>query len=502
MSKGKLLAVCVVWLIIAAAIAGAYRLFIYPYYHGNLMAGTSSDSQYKHSVNLALDSFSGYAVLRSPFMKDELTKKRIRLNLQDDGADYGARIEALRNGQTQMAVFTIDALLKVSADIGDLPGTIVAIIDETRGADAVVAYKQAVPNIDALNRADMHFVLTPDSPSETLARVVRTHFNLDNLPEGNAAFVTANDAEAVYKVYRTANQSEPQAFVLWEPYVTKVLENPNTHIVADSSKFRGYIVDVLVVNRDFLLKNNDVVQEILGCYFRAAYNYRDSMVDLVLADARLTGTPLNKKQAENLVKGIWWKNTQENFAHFGIQPGKSILLLEDMIGNITNVLQTTGGMSADPTNGKPTDLYYDKLLTKLQTNNFHPGLASETVRDDRVSLPKLTESQWKSLAPVGTLSVPELVFGRGNDRLVPSSQTTLDDLVKTLNSLPQAYVIVQGNASTRGDAEANQKLAQDRASAAERYLVGAGVDANRIHAVAGQPSGSTTVSFVLGQPPY
>ncbi|MEM7312330.1 MAG: phosphate ABC transporter substrate-binding/OmpA family protein, partial [Planctomycetota bacterium] len=273
-------------------------------------------------------------------------------------------------------------------------------------------------------------------------------------------------------------------------------------LVADSSKFRGYIVDVIVVNRDYLLKNQDVVKDILGSYFRSAYHYRDSMVDLVLDDAKLTGTALNRKQAENLVKGIWWKNTQENFAHFGLQQGKSTQLLEDMIGNITNVLQSTGGMASDPTNGQPTALYYDKLLTTLQTNNFHPGLASETVRDDRIALPKLTEEQWKSLSPVGTLSVPKLEFGRGNDSLIPSSEVTLDDLVKTLNSFPQAYVIVEGNASTKGNAEANQRLAQNRAAAAERYLVGAGVDANRIHAVAGKPSGSTTVSFVLGQPPY
>ncbi len=290
--------------------------------------------------------------------------------------------------------------------------------------------------------------------------------------------------------------------MVWEPYVTKILENPNTHILADSSKFRGYIVDVLVAERDFLRKNEQVVLDILGCYFRAAYHYRDSMVELVLDDARRSGEPLSQPQAENLVQGIWWKNTQENFAHFGLQPGQSTQLLEDMIDNITRVLLRSHVINQDPTKGQPTQLFFDKPLQQLQTNNFHPGLSSEQVRDDKIVLPKLTAAEWERLVPIGTLNVEQLVFARGTDQLIPSSKAHLDDLVDTLNSLPQAYVLVLGNASQRGDAEANKALAGRRAATAEQYLISAGIDPNRIRSVATEPSGATSVSFVLGQPPY
>ena len=53
-----------------------------------------------------------------------------------------------------------------------------------------------------------------------------------------------------------------------------------------------------------------------------------------------------------------------------------------------------------------------------------------------------------------------------------------------------------------GDLAANKLLAEQRAAAAKAYLVEAGVDPNRIRAVGGEPSGRTSVSFVLGQPPY
>ena len=500
MSKGKLLAVCIVWLLIAAGVAVAYRFLIYPRQQQETLSGTSSDSKYQHSIRVAVDSFSGYAILRSPKMRDELAHRRIRLQFESDNADYRARIDALRSGKVQMAVFTIDALLSMCAEIGELPGTIVAVIDETRGADAIVAYRDAVPNVDALNRDDMRFVLTPDSPSETLARVVMSHFRLDNLsPE---PFESTADADTVLAKYRQASPTSPRAFVLWEPYVSKILENQDTHIVVDSSQFRGYIVDVLVVQRDFLLKNEDVVQEVLAGYFRSAYHYRDKMQSLVFEDARDMGTPLTQEQATRLVEGIWWKNTQENFDHFGIQSGPRLQLLEDMIANITRVLTTTGALPEDPTGGQPHVLYYDKALRALQSNRFHPGLASEQVRDDDRKLPALDDAGWQGLLPVGTLSVPPLVFARGTARLTPSSERTLDELVQSLQSFPLAYVRVQGNASLRGDPQANARLALQRAETARDYLVAAGVDPDRVRAGAGEPSGSTSVSFVLGQPPY
>ena len=501
MSKGKLLAVCIIWLVIIAALAATYRWVISPSRKDNLRDLTDSDSRYDFQVSLSLDSFSGYAVLRSPEFRKQLQRKRILLDLVDDGADYGKRIRSLTDGDTQMAVFTIDALLKVTSDLDDLPATIVGVIDETRGADAMVAYKKAVPNVDALNAPEMQIVLTPDSPSETLARVVMTHFGLDQLQ--NRPFVTRQDAESVYKHYRTSNPNEPKAFVLWEPYVTKMLENPNTHVVVDSSRFRGYIVDVLVVNRDYLVKNQGIVEDVLGCYFRAAYHYRADMVQLVLDDAKRTGAPLTPKQAENLVNGIWWKNTQENFAHFGLREHEGVQLLEDMVRNLTKVLTTAGAIERDPTDGKAAAMFFDGLLRKLQTSSFHPGIDQETIRDEAVELVALDDAGWSRLVPIGTLEVPELVFARGTPRLTDSSRSTLDELVGTLNDWPQYYLLIKGNASLKGDdLQANQDLAEARALAAQQYLIDSGVNRNRVRAVGGEPSGRSSVTFVLGQPPY
>lgn len=511
MSKGKLLALCMVWLVIIGVGAMAWKWIIAPSRENAQQAQeeedrnkTSDPSRYDHQISFALDSFSGYAIIRSQTFHNELAKKRIKLNLVDDNADYGKRFAGLKSGEHKMAAFTIDSLVKANAQAGDDPAVIVAIIDETRGADAMVAYKSIVPNIDALNHADTRFVLTPDSPSETLTRVVMTRFNLDNLSDDPIRPV--NDANEVYNLYRDSSPNTRDVYVLWEPFVSKVLlENPEMHIVVDSSQFTGYIVDVIVASRDFLRKKPDIVREILGCYFRAAYEHRGNMLSLVMEDAKSSSAPLTNEQAQRLVDGIWWKNTKENFAHFQLQdyPGRSLQFLEDSIGNITSVLMKSGVINNDPTSGRPSSLFFSQPLRQLMESEFHPGLGDETVRKDQIELPELSESQWNQLIDVGggTLDVDSLVFPPSRSDLTASSKAILDDLAQKLQTA-RYYLLIKGNASRRGNPEKNRIVAEARAQSAVRYLISKGIAKQRLRGVGVAPGGTTTVSFVLGELPY
>lgn len=511
MNKGKLVAVCFIWLALFATGAVLWRLVVTPLRQDaaeqaksaaqqNALKATQGDLPYDHEVTIALDSFSGYAVLRSPTFARLLRDQKVKLNLIDDAADYAGRLQSLGDGKVQMAAFTIDALIKTTALLGSSPATIVALIDETQGADAMVAYKDVIKNVDDLNQPDVRFVVTPDSPSETLARVVINTFALDRLPD--QPFTMASDAENVFNRYRQAKKNSREVFVVWEPYVSRILANDAMHVVIDSSQFTGYIVDCLVADRDFLVKRPEVAQKIIDCYFRAQYEYRhpSAMQKLVIADAG-GDKAMDAAVAEKLVSGIRWKNTQENFSHFGLQATNATQHIADMVTNITRVLMETDAIAKDPTGGQPNRLYYDRLLRTLFDSGFHPGDEAEVV-PDAVQLPELSDAQWETLAPIGTLSVPDLVFPRGTTTLTAASEHILDTLVEKLATWPRYYVIVRGNASLQGDLEANKRLAAQRAQAASDYLVRRGVSPNRIRSVGVQPSGMTNVNFSLGQLPY
>lgn len=511
MSKTKIILAALVWLFVLAIGVSIWRLVIDPVRTNRkseiakqqaeaAVAATSGTSLFNQEISIGLDSFSGYAVFRTTEFQQQLANRGIKLKLVNDEADYPARAGALEKGTLQFALFPADALLKTFSKLDYPPATIIAIIDETRGADAMLAYKKRFENVDRLNSPEVRFVLVGDSPSETLARVVIQDFGLNLVTKD--AIVPLASPEKLIERYKKADPTTNDVYVVWEPFVSQMLKNDALHVLTDSSKFTGYIVDTLVVNRDFLLKQEPVVEAVLESYFTTLFSYRDAtkMSKLMLDDAKLTKLTIEPDQAAKMVQGIQWKNTQENFAHFGLRPG-AIIHIENILDRIARVLVSTGAIDREPVDGKWNRLYFDRPMKQIMSRNFYPGVQSEVIREE-LALKELTEKQWTELASVGTLNVPELVFSRGSSTLTDRSQLILKELVERLQAWPQYYLMIRGNASNLGDVEANKELAAKRALGALQYLESAGIPKQRIRTIPGDITGETRVTFGVGEIPY
>lgn len=504
-----------IWLVLLGLAFLSWKYFFQVRFKGKLVAETSAPSQYRDQITVAADAFSGYAFLRSDVFAKSLKDDSIKVVVNDDKADYLARAKALQEGKTNFAVFTLDAYLVAGNKIGDFPGTALLVIDETKGGDAIVAYKGAVPNVEALNYETAKFILTPDSPSEFLARVTIASFNLPRLPE--KWFTTADGAGDVYQKFKAADKNARQAYVLWQPYVSLALQEPGAHVLLDSSKLKGYIVDVLLVERGFLKDHADLVKKVVEAYLKTAHSYnddRDGLIELVIKDAQATGESLTRDQAAAVVDGIRWKGTTENYGHFGLPTtATQVETLEDIIPKITKVLVQTGAMANDPLDGKPTSIFYDGILKDLQSSNFHPGKkvnVLEGVGLGTADLPKapeekklatLTGTDWGKLVPVGSLRVDPISFTRGTADISVQSRRDLNDLAQRLKSFPGYYLVVSGNTRREGDAEANRKLATARAVAARQYLLSRGIDGNRVKAEASN-GGGQEVTFTVAEKPF
>jgi OmpA-OmpF porin, OOP family len=79
-----------------------------------------------------------------------------------------------------------------------------------------------------------------------------------------------------------------------------------------------------------------------------------------------------------------------------------------------------------------------------------------------------------------TFVFDNLNFNTGTTQLTPESQPTVSSLVVILKAYPSTEVQLVGHTDNTGDAAANMKLSQDRASAVRDMLVNGGVDGNRI----------------------
>lgn len=503
-----------------ATVAGGIFAWQYgsDWFGDKLVDETSSSGAYDHRISLALDGFAGYSVLRSKPFHDQLRAEGVRVDLVDDGADYRARIDALRKGEIQMATFTVDALIRVS-DGDEVPASVVSVIDESRGADALVAYIQAVPNLRALTESDAPIVATPDSPSEYLVRVVMSHFQ--GRGGTNQRLIERDGSADVLAALRGTPKTEPRAFALWEPEVSQALEDRSVHVLVDTSALRGHVIDVLVAERKFLRSHPEVVDAVLRSYFTALYQLRadrNQLLRLVM-----TGTPdapLGHDQAERVLRGIHFAGLRDNYAYLGLEPLSGVVPLEDAVRDISLVLERTDGVQDNKLRGREHTIIYDRVLAGMYSEGFHPGTAGAAPSpgsggttlpvppdpiDDRPApeLPKLDAAGWNSLRDVASLKSDPVRFGRGGSRLTMEGEEAIEDVARTLSSWPTYYCTVVGQALDRGDAAANRRLAQARADAVRERLVAAGVSADRLRTQVVIGSGSSAaVDFRFGELPY
>lgn len=515
----KLVLVAFFWIALIGGAAAAYKFWWAPKQKATLEEETGSATAYKHEIRFRLDGFSGYAVFRSPAMKKLLREQGIKLDLEDDKADYAARMQSLRDGKSDLAVFTVDSELVAGVRLGgEMSASVVMVIDQTKGADAIVAYAAGLGKLEDLNRPDARFVFTPNSPSEFLARIVVGQLSLPRLPE--QWYQEADGAEDVLKKLKAADSKAPIAYVLWEPQLSEALKVNGVRQLFGSGQCTNCIVDVLVARREFLSEHPDLVRAVVENYFRALHSYTESpngLAELIAEDAKTLGAPLASDQVARLVAGIEFKGVKDNYVHFGLEPPMTgVQPLEEIFEYVGKILTQTGAITSNPYKGQANRLYYDAIIRKLQEEGFHPGKKQEIVSGfgpgaadlaaahAAAELPALADAEWGKLVPVGTAKVPPIGFRRGTAEISELSQADLDALAQQLGAWSTYYVRVVGEARQEGDATANAKLASDRAAASIAYLTSKGVSTNRLRpeSAKASPDGAAEVSFVLLQHNY
>lgn len=494
----------------------------------DVLAGTAVlPVQTRLPVRLGLDSYSGYAVLRTPATAQTLATAGFNLELVDDQSRYAERYRALLDGTLQAAVFPLDSWLLLAAQTarqsGDQfpPPPIAMLVSRSQGADGIVAWADAVPSLDALNHSDARFVAVPDSPSQTLARITLTQFDLAQLPLNG--FIDASGADDVLKRLVAARGSAARhAFVLWEPELSRALATPGVHLLVDSSAFGGLITDMLVLSRAWMQAQPNAPHHLIRALLRAQHAAATSpggLAAVIRADAQAANAPLSDPQLARLTAGIHWATTGENYAALGLLPRAETAAepLKPTLSRLARALSLAVPelQSQLKAVAAQSDVIAEAPLRRLLEANFHPS-GTETARaaidQDLRPLPPprpLTDQQWAALQPLGTLRVGRLVFARGTGTLIDASRTPLAELAETMRALPGFYLVVRGHARPEGDPAANRALAQQRAEAAVAELRALGIQPTRLRAVvgdlAGAPGGTAgeaqSVTFVLGRPP-
>ncbi len=118
--------------------------------------------------------------------------------------------------------------------------------------------------------------------------------------------------------------------------------------------------------------------------------------------------------------------------------------------------------------------------TAAKLSRREADLATEQADSLRRQLENLQLRQTES-GDVVTLG--DVLFASGQAQLVEGGRSSLEEVVDLLQTEPDKKIRVEGHTDSRGDAEANLQLSEQRAQAVREALISLGVSADRVTAL-------------------
>ncbi len=435
------------------------------------------------SILVAGDDYQGYAIIRSDEMRKQAKQRGLTVSFTPkDKGNYADRLERFSKGEYQAIVLPVSSWLQHGKQY-NYPGVIVAAIAKSNGADAILAFPP-VKEVKDLNNGKLKFVYTADSPSSFLLGLTRTDFGMDNLTEADKSW-QKEVAGGSEEVYQLAQQHKGDVFVMWEPEVSKALHTiPNMTVVWDSSKFNGYIEDVIVFHKDFVRDHKGDCVKFMEAYFTAMRTYKSSKANhdrLIKEICDAVGC--KPELAEAMTQKIDFHGLHDNCnRQFGISGEHKADGILNCISSCVNVLVRTKEMQSEPLSDPTT------IIDKSILQEVHDHMLADVGNTDAAKreFRELTADEWKTLKEIGVMRIEPIDFLQGESDLDADAQKQVDAFVKLLSvNYTDARVVVKGHTgpSVDGDDTENIKLSQARADAVINYLTTAGLSPNRLRAV-------------------
>ncbi len=480
--NSNLITKCIGTAILLAVIGGGAVFFFKKKERDMVVTYSTSDAKdLKGEVSVALDSWIGYFPFHSTVFGKLMRDAGYRVKIFDDQADYPRRMNMLKKGKIDFAVCTVDSYL-LSGRAAGYPGIIIAVLDESKGGDAVLAWKESVADLNQLStKKDLKIAYTPASPSEHLLKSLAVHFAIDRLKGNRSSWSVEVDGSE--EAYRRLINREVDIAVLWEPYVTEALGLPGIVKLIGSEDVEKLIVDILLVNRNFARNNPEVVKLVVKSWFETLGIYGEAKDQL--ENDIIQSIKFPRERVKAMLRGVRWVPFSENTRWFGLNASSahSSPELIESITSTTGILVESGDFSGNPLpDGDPYTIVNSGFIAALESDsslrNFAGGSAGNSLTK---KFSRLSDEQWEKLRVVGSLRLRPVSFRSGTESLDENGKEQLRLIVNSIRHYPNYRILVKGHTGLRGDPAENRKLSSMRAESVRRDLVFTyGIDTNRI----------------------
>jgi outer membrane protein OmpA-like peptidoglycan-associated protein/ABC-type nitrate/sulfonate/bicarbonate transport system substrate-binding protein len=442
---------------------------------------TSDAAATKGKLTIGVDGWIGYFPLCSPEMRRRMRARGYALTCDNDGGDYPARFKRLNEDELDFAVTTVDAYVLNGAAI-DYPATMIAVIDESKGGDAIIARRSKIANLEALKRGPtVKIAFTPSSPSEHLLKSIGEHFDLPQFRDRNGAWRVP--AEGSTDALEKLQKGKVDVAVLWEPDVSRALADPAYVKLIGTEDTEELIVDALLASRRVISEKPEAIQVLLEEYFQTLGHYRTDAAEMRADVAKYA--KVEDEQIDAMLGGVAWADVADNGERwFGLTAGGAGAreALIDTINTTVDILLKAGDFSSNPLPGQdPYRLTNSQFVGALyKAANVSPGNAPSSGVASTAFEP-LDAQGWSALREVGALKIEPIGFSRGTGTIDEQGATAIAVVAHTLGHYPKYRLQIKGHTGLGGDAGANLELSQRRAEAVMEALSSQfGVDPDRM----------------------
>jgi NitT/TauT family transport system substrate-binding protein len=352
-------------------------------------------------------------------------------------------------------------------------GRAVLIVDNTQGADAVIARDPAVQKIEDLAGKSVALLQYTPSHGMLIDAIDNSSLTARAKKQIKPVYIKADEGTAGVRAAFVAGNVD--AAVLWDPDLSLALRDAKgAHVIYSTKTATNLIYDVIVCDQRELAKpeNQEVFQQFVDGWLEGVTATKanpDQAVEALVKTkeffkllANKEGRPFVKSLFANLV----WTDLSDNARALGLAGG--VNHYERVYARFDQIYRSEGSLAnpKSPVIAAQDSFDYRFIRAALQRNTQAQAAAAKPTETFS------EQGRATAMAAPAVVTKPvSVTFPSGSSELSKRAQQVIDrEMVPFIENNGSAYFELSGNTDSVGAAAANDALSLARARAVATYL--------------------------------